>query len=245
MLLRTLVVCLLVSLPLFAQNLPTVDASRGVEETIASLSRSGATWFAWRVPFEGSMYCWPSQGAERFTSEPLILAHVERGELKKVRFIDPVCNDEELPAGLRYLTSVAPESSLAWLHARLRTAADPAKVVSVIAMHAHPSVAGDLIALARNDPQKEIRRAAIFWLGHKAGEKAAGELRRSVDEDPDEDVRKHAVFAIAQLPPARSVPMLIDLVKTHKSREVRRKAMFWLAQTDDPRALQTIEEILQ
>src|SRR5688572_29993099 len=235
-----LVVTLLVAASSFAQ---TTDASRGLEQTIAALSRSGATWFAWKVPFSGQMYC-STNGERSYMGDPIILANVVRGELERIRFIDPACYQEKMPANVQYLTNVATESSLAWLHARLRTSDEEKKIVFVIAQHDHPSVAGDLIALARNDPDKEIRRAAIFWLGQKAGVKAADELQRSVDEDPDDDVKNHAVFAISQLPAERSVPMLINLVKTHKSRGVRKKAMFWLAQTGDPRALELIEGIL-
>ena len=145
---------------------------------------------------------------------------------------------------MHLLTNATAESSIDYLLSQIRNADREGEMMAALSIHEHPRVVPELIALARRDPDEEVRKHAIFWLGQKAGEKAEGELRRSVDEDPDEDVKERAVFAISQLPPDRSVPLLIDLVKTHKNANVRKKAMFWLTQTGDPRAIDLLESIL-
>jgi HEAT repeat protein len=205
-----------------------------------------ANWIGWSVPTRhdvrvnyngrGNSYC--SSGGRL-----VVAVKMNKDAVEDLRLFDPVCEPDfdGLTIEMRTMTPVA---SIDWLAAHLSTSDDARELVTAIALHEDEKVVPTLIPLARNNPDREVRRQAIFWLGQKAGTKAAAELRRAVDEDPDEDVRQHAVFAISQLPRDRAVPMLIDLVKTHKSREVRKRAMFWLAQTDDPRALDLIESIL-
>lgn len=198
-------------------------------------------WIAWQVPsrsnvrVNGSFYC---------ESSRLVMAlRMDGDAIEDVRFLNPDCEPDM--DGLKpEMRTMTPEASIEFLTTRIRTAGDPDEVVTAIALHEHEKVVPALIQLARNDPDREARRQAIFWLGQKAGDKAIGELRRSVDEDPDDDVREHAVFAISQLPNDRAVPLLIELVKTHKSAAVRKKALFWLSQSGDPRALDLIESIL-
>ena len=164
--------------------------------------------------------------------------------MRRVRVFGASCELDGQGKTIQLLTNVSPDSSIDYLLSQIRNADREGELLAALSLHDHPRVVPALIQLARHDPDKEVRRHAIFWLGQKAGAKVAGELRRAIDEDPDEDVKQHAVFAISQLPRERSVPLLIELVKTHKNRGVRETAMFWLAQTDDPRALDLIEGIL-
>jgi hypothetical protein len=204
-----------------------------------------AEWIGWTIPTRSSTRV-NYRGNDNYCagSGRLVLAVRMDGDVvEDLRFFDPVCEPgfDGLAIEMRTMT---PEASIDWLAAHLGKADEEEELVTAIALHEDDKVVPTLIPLARNNPDRDVRRQAIFWLGQKAGTKAAAELRRSVDEDPDDEVRQHAVFAISQLPQDRSVPMLVELIKTHKSRKVRERAMFWLAQTDDPRALDLIEAIL-
>jgi hypothetical protein len=196
-------------------------------------------WIGWTVPTHGD-HTVVTDGVVCTSHEFLLALRMENDRIERVRLLNPKCHPglDGLDVEIRQMT---PEASLEFLSAHLAGADDVNQLITAIALHDHPNVVPKLIALARNDPRREVRRQSLFWLGQRAGEKAAGELRRAVDDDPDEEVREHAVFAISQLPRDKAVPMLIELVKTHKSRRVRERAMFWLAQTDDPRALELIE----
>lgn len=192
----------------------------------------------WKVPTKGRVHwssCCPSS-----CNEVTIVVTMKQGKIEDVDLQD--CECESRGEKAQMLSHVDPASSIDFLLAHLRE--EPREIVTAIALHEHPRVVTELIALARNDGDRDVRRHALFWLGQRAGEKATAELRRAVDEDPDDDVRQHAVFAISQLPKERSVPLLIELAKTHKSRGVRKRAMFWLGQSNDPRALSLFEEIL-
>jgi HEAT repeat protein len=103
-----------------------------------------------------------------------------------------------------------------------------------------------LIKLAQAEPDREIRKTAIFWLGQKAGErslKALGDVINGTDEDTE--VQKQAVFALSQRPKDEAIPILIRIAKTHQNAAVRKQAIFWLGQTGDERAVDLFEEILQ
>ncbi len=102
-----------------------------------------------------------------------------------------------------------------------------------------------LIKLAKSERDGEARNQALFWLGHKAGEKALGVLKETVErEDDDTEVQKHAVFVISRRPANEAVPLLIKIARTHAKPEVRKQAIFWLGRTGDARALAFFEEIL-
>ena len=233
--LRTLLLSLLIAVPVAAQN--------PLRQTVAEGVRS----MAWKIETEGvSMCCcegesWTTRD-DRYRIEHrdiLLVAQMTDRRVTKLRMLEPSC-----PVKVDRFVTVTNEQSLNFLLEEMRGNEREEKFIVAIAMHDHPRTVPELIQLARNHKDSDVRRQAIFWLGQKAGDKAAGELRRAVDEDPDDDVRQHAVFAISQLPPERSVPLLIELVKTHKRPAIRKRAMFWLAQTGDQRALDLIEEIL-
>jgi hypothetical protein len=104
-----------------------------------------------------------------------------------------------------------------------------------------------LLTLARNrDITEQHRKAAIFWLGQAAGEKATAGLTSVIGDDSDEmEVRKSAVFALSQIRAPETIDALIDIARTNREPEIRKNAIFWLAQTKDPKAVAFFEEILK
>jgi HEAT repeat protein len=102
-----------------------------------------------------------------------------------------------------------------------------------------------LIKVAESDPDREVKKQALFWLGQKAGQRSLDALGKVVEStDDDTEVQKQAVFAISQRPKDEAVPLLIKIAKTHSKPEVRKQAIFWLGQTGDERALQFFKEVL-
>ena len=101
-----------------------------------------------------------------------------------------------------------------------------------------------LIKVASSDPDREMKKQALFWLGQKAGQRSMEALGSALDNDPDTEVQKQAVFAISQRSKDEAVPALIKIAKTHPKAEVRKQAMFWLGQTGDERALDFFKEVL-
>lgn len=92
----------------------------------------------------------------------------------------------------------------------------------------------------------DTRKAAVFWLGQEASEKAAEGLASVIRDEGELEVRKQAVFALSQHRSERSVEALIDVASTSREPELRKSALFWLGRRagEDPRVLALFEEIL-
>jgi hypothetical protein len=102
-----------------------------------------------------------------------------------------------------------------------------------------------LVAMGRDrDLPRDTRKAAIFWLGQAAGERAAESLGQLVQSE-DVDVQEQAVFALSQLRDGGGVASLLEIARDHANPRIRKSAMFWLAQSEDPRAVALFEEILR
>jgi HEAT repeat protein len=102
-----------------------------------------------------------------------------------------------------------------------------------------------LIRVAGSEPDRGLKKQALFWLGQKAGERSRAALGDVIESnDADTEVQKQAVFALSQRPKDEAVPMLIKIARTHAKPEVRKQALFWLGQTGDERALAFFKEVL-
>jgi HEAT repeat protein len=101
-----------------------------------------------------------------------------------------------------------------------------------------------LISMARNDADSEVRGQALFWLAQKASREAGNAISDAIDNDPESRVREKAVFALSQMPKDEGVPLLIKYAKTHKDPAVRKQAIFWLGESRDPRALDFLEQVV-
>ena len=102
-----------------------------------------------------------------------------------------------------------------------------------------------LLRIAKDERRpRDVRSAAIFWIGQGAAAAATEGLREIVEADGDRDVRKSAVFALSQRPKDEAVPALIRIARAHRDPEMRRSAIFWLGQTRDARAVAYFEEVL-
>jgi len=107
-----------------------------------------------------------------------------------------------------------------------------------------PDAVADLIGLARRDPDMEVRKDAIFWLGQKASAAAVAALGDVIASFETLEIKKAAVFALSQLPEQTGTPMLLRIARKNSQPRLRQEAIFWLGQSADPRALDFFEEIL-
>jgi HEAT repeat protein len=101
-----------------------------------------------------------------------------------------------------------------------------------------------LINTASNDPDRELKKQAMFWLGQKAGERSLKFLGDVIDKnDGDTEVQKQAVSALGQRHKDEAIPLLLRVAKTHPSLPVRKQAIFWLGQSGDERAVAFFKEL--
>ncbi|MFC2158661.1 HEAT repeat domain-containing protein [Acidobacteriota bacterium] len=102
-----------------------------------------------------------------------------------------------------------------------------------------------LVEIARKADHRDVRRSAISALGDKASQRAASVLEDLVYEDDDTEIQKRAVSALEDLPPELGIPVLIKVAKSHPKLSVRKRAINTLGDSEDPRALETLIELLK
>ena len=102
-----------------------------------------------------------------------------------------------------------------------------------------------LLRIAKDDRrERDVRKAAVFWLGQAASDAAAALNGLAEDENGDVEVRKQAVFALSQRPNGEGVEPLLAIARGKLDPRIRRQAIFWLGQSGDPRAVSYFEEVL-
>ena len=104
-----------------------------------------------------------------------------------------------------------------------------------------------LLGIARDaGADRETRKAAVFWLSMRAGERATEGLTEiASDRDDDREVREVALFSLSQLPGEEGVTALLQVARTSDDPDLKRHAIFWLGQSEDPRALDFLVEVLE
>ena len=81
-----------------------------------------------------------------------------------------------------------------------------------------------LVAMARSDPDPEVRGQALFWLGQQGGSlDMLGEIALN---DPDEELRAQALFGIAQIESEEANEFLLQIARSDAQMEVRSNAIF-------------------
>ena len=101
-----------------------------------------------------------------------------------------------------------------------------------------------LINTASNEPERELKKQAMFWLGQRAGERSLKFLGDVIEKNEgDTEVQKQALFAISQRQKDEAIPLLIRVAKTHQNLAVRKQAIFWLGQSGDDRAVGFFKEL--
>jgi HEAT repeat protein len=118
-------------------------------------------------------------------------------------------------------------------------------IFSMSEMEKTPGVTETLIRIAHNQPTREGRKQAIFWLSQNYTEKLEVTLKDFATKDPDREVRKHALFALAELEDGQGISELIKIAKTDKDIEMRKQAIFWLGESDDERAQKALLQIIE
>ncbi|HWC46456.1 MAG TPA: HEAT repeat domain-containing protein, partial [Casimicrobiaceae bacterium] len=91
----------------------------------------------------------------------------------------------------------------------------------------------------------DVRKSALFWAGEvDEGDVTAAVQRIADDSTDDRRLREQAVFVLSQLPDGAGIPALTRVARSSAEPWLAAKATFWLGQSDDPRASQTLRELV-
>jgi len=106
---------------------------------------------------------------------------------------------------------------------------DPAvrhDAVKALSKTTDPRVRATLIALARTDPDNDVRDEAVESLGAAfPGREAVRVLATIARRDPDKRVQKQAVETLGEMKHGAGLPVVIDIARTHPDPTVRREAV--------------------
>jgi HEAT repeat protein len=93
-----------------------------------------------------------------------------------------------------------------------------------------------MLDVVKNDPSREVRKKAVFWLGQVNTDKAATALEQIMSSSTqDDEMREQAVFALMQQHSARGQAAVRAIAQDPKAPDgVREKAVFWLGQQRSP-----------
>jgi HEAT repeat protein len=66
-----------------------------------------------------------------------------------------------------------------------------------------------------------------------------------VENQEETDIQKRDVYSLEDLPDDEGILYLIDVAKTNRKASIRKASIHCLGDSDDPRALQTLIEIIK
>jgi HEAT repeat protein len=110
------------------------------------------------------------------------------------------------------------------------------KAVFLLSQKRTPETEDIMLGVVKNDPSREVRKKAVFWLGQVNTDKAATALEQIMSSSTqDDEMREQAVFALMQQHSARGQAAVRAIAQDPKAPDgVREKAVFWLGQQKSP-----------
>ena len=89
-----------------------------------------------------------------------------------------------------------------------------------------------LLDAVRNDPSREVKKKAVFWMGQVNTDRAAEALVQMLESpNVNDELRREAVHALMQQRTERGHAAVRRIAEdTRSSRELREHAVFWLGQ---------------
>lgn len=108
------------------------------------------------------------------------------------------------------------------------------KAVFIVSQIRSEEAAEILVGVVRNDPDRQTRSEAVYWLSQTNSDRAVEVLEEILLKDaPDEELQKRAVFSLSQTRSPRAATILRDFVRrTDVPVELRGEAIFWLGQAN-------------
>ena len=102
-----------------------------------------------------------------------------------------------------------------------------------------------VIEVALHAGNRRLREEALSALAEIASRKSVAALEYIALDDPDGEVQESAVDALAELPANEGLPLIISIARTHPKPAVRKCAIEALGESEDPRALETLIDLVK
>jgi HEAT repeat protein len=150
-------------------------------------------------------------------------------------------DDDERVAALNALMQMNAEQAMPVLRAVLAkrdacSASLREKALFIVSQKRSAETEDILLDAVQHDPDSEVRKKGVFWLGQVNTERAARSLEQILNNpQQDEELREEAVFALMQQHVEQSQRAVRAIADDSKApSELRQKAVFWLGQQRSP-----------
>jgi len=110
------------------------------------------------------------------------------------------------------------------------------KALFLVSQKQTPETENILLDAARNDPDADVRKRAVFWLGQVNTDRASSALESMLaSTTTSEELREQAVFALMQQSGDRGSRAVRAIAQDASApASLREKAVFWLGQKQSP-----------
>jgi HEAT repeat protein len=102
-----------------------------------------------------------------------------------------------------------------------------------------------LLAVARNDADREARTQAFETLAEMNDDRATDALAQLYDAERDEELKEELLSALAEAEDKRALKKLIAVAKSDPSVKLRKKAIALLGESEDPEAVKFLEGLIK
>jgi TolA-binding protein len=150
-------------------------------------------------------------------------------------------DDDERTAALNALLQMNAERALPIIKAVLakRDACSEGlreKAVFLLSQKRTSETEDVMLDVVKNDPSREVKKKAVFWLGQVNSDRAAEALVQMLSSSNlDEELREQAVFALMQQRTTRGQAAVRAIAADANAPEgLREKAVFWIGQQRSP-----------
>jgi len=119
------------------------------------------------------------------------------------------------------------------------------KAVFLVSQKRSDETSRILLDAVRNDPDKEVREQAVFWLSQVPGDETVAALD-SILQDPksDPEIQEKAIFALSQHRSPRAAAILCTYSgRRDRPADLREKSIFWLGQRRSPENQQCLRDL--
>jgi len=178
-----------------------------------------------------------------------VYARLEQGKVRDLRPLSPACEVRSKSAVID-LGNVEVAQSLAWLQEdHLSRKVDDDQRLLTIATHAGPEAGDILWQAARDNPDMETRKSAVFWMAQLRITESSGRLQELINSEPNAgrntELWEHAVFAYAQSDAPDRTEVLIGIIENRELKlSDRSNALFWLAESGSTEGIDYIQQLL-
>jgi HEAT repeat protein len=118
------------------------------------------------------------------------------------------------------------------------------KMVYIIGSFESKESATKLMDIVENDPDKDVRSEAIFWLSdNDPTEEIAEFLQNTALNDKEYKVQKKALFSLSNMDNEFGIPYLYKIAQDHSNDDIRADAIFWIGQSSqNPKTLKNLSQ---